>query len=92
MDMMDKDKLILVFYIDVSGIHDADISIYMSEMANVLRFDESVLRFIIPVRAESHVECINSAVLSEEKREEVEERIDKILKEAEEAIKKLENE
>ena len=90
--MLDKDKLILVFYVNISGIHDADVPMYMSEMANAFRFDESILRFIIPVRAESHVECINPAVLSEEKREEVEERIDKILKEAEEAIKKLKNE
>lgn len=90
--MLDKDKLFLVFYLDISLIHQADIPVYVDEIARTFNYDESINRIIIPVRSESRVECINPSILDESKRKEVEEKLEQLLKEYEEAVKQLKNE
>lgn len=87
--MLDKDKLFLVFYVDVSTIHQADIPAYLAEFSRAFKYDESINRIIIPVRSGSRVECINPSLLDEGKRKEAEERLEQLVKEYEETIKLL---
>lgn len=63
--MLDKDKLILVFYINVGAIDRADVNEYLNDVRKSLAdsLDESILSYFIPVeKEESHLECINPVV------------------------------
>jgi hypothetical protein len=51
----------------------------LEEIAKVTKFDESVVRMIIPVReGETRVECINPKLLNEESYKEVEKTVEKL--------------
>ena len=69
---MENDKIILVVYINIAGLHDADVSAFVAEVANSLRpkKEENMLMYFIPVReTESRIECINPKLVSEEEYE-----------------------
>ena len=69
---MTKDSLILVAYVNVGNIHDADVGAYLEEVGKNLshKTDDSVITYIIPVRGqESRLECINPKLVSEEEYE-----------------------
>ena len=64
--MLDKDKLILVFYINVADIDRADVIEYLNDARKGLAdfLDESIISYFIPVEEEeSHLECINPVKL-----------------------------
>ena len=62
--MLDKDKLILAMYVNIDKMDRGDVPVYMEEIANHVRFDESIIRLIIPVeRVESHVECLTPKIV-----------------------------
>jgi hypothetical protein len=76
---MDKDKLFIIIYVNVGLIHPTDVSMCLEEIAKVTKFDESVVRLIIPVReGETRVECINPKLLNEESYKEVEKTVEKL--------------
>ena len=88
--MLNKDKLILVAYIDVSGNSDADASSLLQEVVNRLEKDNdgSILYYVIPVRGEdSRLECINPMLVSEEEYEKAKQACEKIY----EKLKELSN-
>jgi hypothetical protein len=88
--MLNKDKLILVAYINVGGIHDADVSAFLTETANNLKpkEDDSILFYVIPVRGEeSRLECVNPKLVSEEEYEKAKLACEKIS----EKLKELSN-
>lgn len=89
MDMMDKDKLFLVIYVNIDNIHMSDVSEYLMAFARQTTFDETVMRIIVPVRdQETRVECINPVLLTEEQYKEVEEKIKTLQEKVEEALKR----
>lgn len=64
--MLDKDKIILVCYIDVSEIDDSYTLEYLNSFSESLIFDESVLKLIIPNNEETRIECINPKLISDD--------------------------
>lgn len=91
--MLDKDKLILGIYVNIDRINTSDVDEYLTEFASTVKFDDSVMRFIIPVRGEeSRVECINPVLLTEEQYKETEEKVKKLQEKVDEALGKFENE
>lgn len=58
--MYEKDKLHMVFYIDVSGISDFDVPAYVSEIANTFKSaDDSVVKYFIPTTSgETRIEVL----------------------------------
>ena len=87
---MDKDKLFLVIYADVSSIHPEDVPEYTTSIARVLNYDESIERIIVPIReGESRVECINPVLLTDEQYKEVEKKVKNLQQEVETALKTL---
>ena len=65
--MLDKDKIILVVYVNISYIDIADVAEYMYKITDAITFDDSVLRLFIPIRdSETRIECINPKRISDE--------------------------
>lgn len=86
--MLDKDKIIIVCYVDIRHIHDLDVPAFIQSVSDSIRFDESVERIIVPMRdSASRVECINPVLLSEEQYEETMKKVEKLKERFEEAIK-----
>jgi hypothetical protein len=76
---MDKDKLIIVIYVNIAPIDSAYVSELLFKIAKATMFDESIVRLVIPVReGETRVECINPQLITEDKYKEVEETIEKL--------------
>ena len=88
--MLDKDKLFIVIYLDVRGIHDLDIAPYVEAITSSIQYDESIAKLIIPTRdSETRVECINPVLLSPAQYEETEKTFKSLTEKVEEAIKML---
>ena len=67
--MLNKDKLILVFYINIDGLSNSYGTEYMEQIKKYLEnsLDESILYYFIPIKNhESKVECLNPIILDEE--------------------------
>lgn len=76
---MDKDRLIIVIYVNIAPIDSAYVSEYLYKIAKATMFDESIVRLVIPVReGETRVECINPQLITEDKYKEVEETVEKL--------------
>ena len=89
--MLDKNKLFIVIYVDVRGIHDSDVVSYIKEIASSIQYDESIAKLIIPTReSETRVECINPVLLSPAQYDETDRTFKSLKKKFEEAIKILE--
>lgn len=60
--MKDCEKMIIVFYVNIGGIDESDISAFMQDFASNFTFDKTVRAFYIPVRGieNSKVEVYNS--------------------------------
>jgi len=79
--MLVKDKLIIVFYVNVDGLDISDRLSYLSEVQEQVRSfeDESTISWIIPTTdGKNKLECINPVLLNEEQYKEVEEKLDYI--------------
>lgn len=88
--MLNKDKTILVAYINVSGVNDSDLSAFITEAVNSLKpeEDDSILFYAIPVRGEeSRLECINPKLVSEEEFEKARLACEKITEKLKELTK-----
>lgn len=88
--MLNKDKTILVAYINVSGVHPCDISAFFQEAVDNLKpkEDDSILFYAVPVRGEeSRLECINPKLVSEEEFEKAHQACEKITEKLKELMK-----
>lgn len=91
--MLDKEKLIIVFYLGVSKLSKKEINESMVQFANStqIQFDESVKTIILPDTTQSwpsvRVEVINPITLTEN---EYNGTVVPFVKQAEEAIKDFE--
>ena len=64
--MLDKDKLILAIYVNVDEIDDCDVPIHIQAVNDYYCFDESIIKFIIPVKkSESHIECLTPKIVND---------------------------
>jgi hypothetical protein len=57
--MKDCDKIIVVFYIDVSNICQSDVPEYMENVKYAFNFDNSVRPIFVPVKETSRVDVLN---------------------------------
>lgn len=74
--MKDKDKIFLIYYVNVRDIDEVYIHQYLEEIAKVFIFDETVLKLLIPTRdIPTKIECINPVLCNEEQYEKVNELI-----------------
>ena len=90
--MLDKDKLFLVFYLNIENIQDYEVSEYLDQVARAFQFDDSIEKMFVPIReGETRVECINPVLLNEEQYAEVEKKIASIKEEVSEILKNLKN-
>ena len=91
--MLDKEKLIIVFHLGVSGLSKKEMNESMVQFANSIRmqFDESIKTIILPDITQScpsvRVEVINPITLTEN---EYNGTVVPFVKQAEEAIKDFE--
>lgn len=79
--MLNKDKLIIVAYINMGLISDTDASEFLAETARALKpnGDDSILFYVIPVReGETRLDCINPKLVSEEEYEKARQACEKI--------------
>ena len=92
--MQDKDKLIIVSYVNVGDLAtDRDIAQELHEISEILHelFDYSVKLLIVPIRkGESRVECINPKLLTEAEYKDTREKVEKIDVEFKKWLKKNE--
>jgi len=66
---MNKEKIILIHYINVSNIDSNDVSKMIEEVINKFspKEEDNIISYWIPVReGETRVECINPKLVSEE--------------------------
>jgi hypothetical protein len=66
---MNKEKIILIHYINVGNIDDNDVSEMMKKVVNKFspKEEDNIISYWIPVReGETRVECINPKLVSEE--------------------------
>jgi len=86
-----KDDVILVAYIDVRDIAIEDTGAYLQAVADHLKAG-GVFMYVIPVKADSHIDCINPKLLSEKEFEEANEMLEKIREKFEEMNEKIRGE
>lgn len=87
--MLDKDKLILAFYINVDGIDQYDIPEYLNDAREGLtsNLDDSVISYFIPIEGEnSKVDCINPSFIDGDEYEAAKEKLDNAVKKIEEFL------
>ena len=90
--MLDKDKLILVFYLNVDHIHKNEWWDYLQEAKHSLasNLDDSVISYFIPVENEnSKVDCINPKFIDEEEYKTSIEKFSKAQEKLEEFLKNI---
>ena len=87
--MADKDKLILVFYINVDSIDSCDVYDYLNEARESLtsNLDNSVISYFIPIEGEnSKVDCINPSFIDGDEYKSNKEKLYNMLKKLEEFL------
>lgn len=86
--MLDKDKLLIVAYINVQGIEDLTVPEILGRVAKRLEYDESVNTIIVPTRdSETRIECINPVLLTDEQYQETRHKLEKLTEQMKEVIK-----
>jgi len=93
MNKITKDKLILVFKINVNNIDPIDAYAYIDEIAAHFtpKEDEDAVAYFVPIRhdTEHPVECINPKLLTDDEFEHVTERLNNIEKAYKEFMEEL---
>ena len=87
--MLDKDKLILAFYINVDGIDQYDIPAYLNDARECLtgNLDDSVISYLIPIEGENgKVDCINPSFIDGDEYKDAKEKLDNAVKKLEEFL------
>lgn len=80
--MTDSEKMIIVFYVDVSDLLYTDITQYMENVRNVMVFDETVRPIFIPIKdcGRTKIDVINPQHLSKGEYRKIVKRLDDTLK------------
>lgn len=67
-DMNDKDKIIIVFYIDIRDVAHEDIPCYINSVSNHFSnaFDSTIKCIVVPFKNDTKIECINPKLVNEE--------------------------
>ena len=75
--MLDKDKLWIICYLNISNIDDSDVPSFIQETKdNYLKFDESVKVIIVPSRnTETYFEFYNMSKIEPSTLEELNEKL-----------------
>ena len=87
--MLDKDKLILAFYINVDSIDSCDVYDYLNEAREGLtsNLDDSVISYFIPIEGEnSKVDCINPSFIEGDVYKDNKEKLENAVKKLEEFL------
>lgn len=87
--MLDKDKLILAFYINIDSIDSCDVYDYLNEAKESLtsNLDNSVISYFIPIKGEnSKVDCINPSFIDGDEYKANKEKLDNMVKKLEEFL------
>lgn len=87
--MESRDKLILVYYIDIGNMDMLSVKPYIEEIADKLKDEgDNQQSYFIPIRGETRVECINPKLVDEnefqihlKRLDEAKEQYDKVVKE-----------
>lgn len=75
----DKDKLFIVFYLNVSRYNYSAVPEICMQAQKHLTYDDSILSIVVPIYdGESKVECINPQLLNEEQYETVKNQLTEI--------------
>lgn len=65
--MMNKDKLILVHYIDTGNLINTEIPTFIEEVVKKISSDKDEhLSYFVPIKGESRVECINPKLIDKD--------------------------
>ena len=84
-----KDKIIIVYYVDIREIDKMDVPDYMDDVYHSLKEnDNTVHQVFVPIYNDSRVECINPKYLSEEEVEKVSHAVEELIAKADEWINK----
>lgn len=78
------DKIILVHYIDIGNLDMSEVNSHLRRLQEQLSKQEGIISYVIPTRGETHIECINPKLVSEDefkKAQEVLERNQRIVDE-----------
>jgi hypothetical protein len=87
--MLDKDKLMLAFYINVDRIDQSDMPAYLNEVREGLtrNLDNSVISYFIPIEGEnSKVDCINPSFIEGDVYKDNKEKLENVVKKLEEFL------
>ena len=82
--MKDIEKLIIVFYIDISNIDRSDVLMYMENARNAIDFDDTVKTIFIPIEETTRVEVLNPKCTSKNEYKKIVKRIEEALDKAKE--------
>ena len=88
--MNDSDKIIVVFYIDVSNVRRIDIPRYMADVRYAFDFDESIRAIYIPVNETSKVEVLNPRYIPKSEYRKVVKRFNEALDNIKKSVEKTE--
>jgi len=76
-----KDKLILIYYINVKGLSSLEAAEKRMRFSQTLRLDGVIQQFIPITDGVTKVECINPILCEEKTYSEIKERLERISKE-----------
>lgn len=75
-EIKDKDKLFIVFYVNVSKISPSSINSVLKHISESMKYDDTINRIIIPIfNGETKVECINPKLLNEDQYKKVKDQL-----------------
>ncbi len=60
------EKIILIHYLNVGNMGMADCAVYKDNYMRALPKEDSVVNYIIPIRGETRVECVNPRLMNPE--------------------------
>lgn len=60
------EKIILIHYLNVGSMSMADCAVYKENYLKSLPKSEDVINYIVPIRGETKVECVNPRLMSDE--------------------------
>lgn len=59
-------KPILVSYLDVRGMSHQQSNEYMQRVRRIVEYEENIFHYLIPIKGETRVECVNPVLATEE--------------------------
>lgn len=83
-------KPIIVHYINIRNLDNLEVSEYINNIKQTLKYNEEYHSIFIPIRdKETYIDCLNPVVLLEEERENYIKKIENLKKNVEEMLKEF---